>query len=55
VAGCFPAEPTSVLVQHNKSQTQTLYLQLVEKSSHVQIMSKHNFEYDEMGLANERV
>ena len=33
---CSSAEPASVLVQRIKSQNQTLYLQLVEKSSHVQ-------------------
>jgi len=36
LAGCSSAEPASVLVQQIKSQNQTLYLQLVEKSSHVQ-------------------
>lgn len=38
LAGCSSAEPASVLVQQIKSQNQTLYLQLVEKSSHVQIV-----------------
>lgn len=38
LVGCSSAEPTSVLVQRIKSQNQTLYLQLVEKSSHVQVI-----------------
>ena len=40
LAGCSSAEPASVLVQRIKSQNQTLCLQLVEKSSHVQGVQK---------------
>jgi hypothetical protein len=36
LAGCSPAEPTSVSIEHSKKLNKLLYLQTVKKSIHVQ-------------------
>jgi hypothetical protein len=36
LAGCSPAEPTSVLIEHSKIQSKLLYLQSVKISDHLQ-------------------
>ena len=43
LAGCSSAEPTSVSIKQSKIQNYELYLQPVEKSSHVQRLLKGEY------------